>query len=591
MEEREEQADPHVFTRALRRRWAVIVLCALVVPATAVALSLRQEKQYTASASLLFRDPQFDQKLFGSTAFQPSIDPAREAATNVKLVSLETVAARTAKALGNQITASDVQNAITVESEGQSDVASIKATHHDPTFAAKLANTFAQQFIVFRREADRSKIGSAEQLVQAQLDRLPSSEQTTEQGRSLRVQAEQLRVLAALQTGNAELVQPAQPPSSPSAPTPVRNGVVGGLLGLLIGCGFAFLLERSDRRLRTAREIGDAFGRPILGTVPQSRSIAKAGGLRALNAGEAEAFRMLRANLRYFNVDSEIKSVLITSAAPAEGKSTVAMHLALTAAAGGSQVLLLEADLRKPTLAHRLGISPSEGLSQVLAGGRELKDAVKHVRLGTNGADARTVDVLPTGPIPPNPSDLVESDRMRQIVRAAEAAYDLVVIDTPPTSIVSDAIPLVNEVSGVIVVSRLGKTTRESAAHLRRQLEHLSAKTLGVVVNSVGRGGGPDYGYGYGGYGYGYTADETSSRRGLRRRKRATMTVAEAPAASSQTTDRFVEEAERPTRRSANGNGHHPGVEPPVAAVRPSRADGRRRSESFGSRMRRRLGG
>jgi hypothetical protein len=119
------------------------------------------------------------------------------------------------------------------------------------------------------------------------------------------------------------------------------------------------------------------------------------------------------------------------------------------------------------------------------------------------------MDVVVSGPIPPNPTDLIESDRMHDIIKEAESEYDLVVIDTPPTSVVSDAIPLVKQVSGVIVVCRLGKTTRESATHLRNQLVNLEANTLGVVVNSIGRLGGY-YGYGYG---YGYGEQDRRSRR------------------------------------------------------------------------------
>jgi Mrp family chromosome partitioning ATPase len=146
----------------------------------------------------------------------------------------------------------------------------------------------------------------------------------------------------------------------------------------------------------------------------------------------------------------------------------------------------------------------------VLASVRDLRSAIDKVQ-GTAKDGGQPLHVLPSGPIPPNPTDLIESDRMRQIIKSLERAYDLVVIDTPPTSIVSDAIPLVNEVSGVLVVGRLGKTTRDSASHLHSQLENLGADVLGVVVNSIGRG--TRYGgYGYG-YGYGYAAEYTARRQ------------------------------------------------------------------------------
>jgi receptor protein-tyrosine kinase len=195
--------------------------------------------------------------------------------------------------------------------------------------------------------------------------------------------------------------------------------------------------------------------------------------------------------------------VLITSSSPGDGKSTVAMHLASAAAGAGSSVLLIEADLRHPTLAGRLKLPGNRGLSQLLAGEfRDIDEVIQTVRVdGRNTGDGgRSLDVLVSGPIPPNPTDLIESERMRDIIQLAKRDYDLVIVDTPPTSVVSDAIPLVKEVSGVIVVCRLGKTTRESAHHLRDQLQNLEANLLGVVVNSVGRqaGYGHLYGYGYG---------------------------------------------------------------------------------------------
>src|SRR3954466_7427730 len=215
-QQREDIGAPLAVMRVLRRRIGVVLICALLVPAAALAFSLSQEKQYSASASLLFRDPQLDQKLFGSTVFAPSSDPAREAATNAKLASLEVVAARTSKALGGSPAPSDISSRIRVESAGQSDVVSITATDPKPSFAAKLANTFAQQFIAFRRDADRSKVSSAQQLVQEQLKRLTPIERSGAQGGALRQRSEQLQILAALQTGNAELVQPANTPGAPS---------------------------------------------------------------------------------------------------------------------------------------------------------------------------------------------------------------------------------------------------------------------------------------------------------------------------------------------------------------------------------------
>lgn len=500
------------FLAVLRRRAPILAICLLLTPAAAYAFSASRQKEYSSSASLLFRDPQFDQKLFGSTALPPSTDPDREAATNVRLVSLEAVAGRTARALG-RLDGPKIQQKVKAAADGQSNVVSITATDPDPRFATRIANIFAEQYIEFRRAADRSKIRQARDLIRRQLNGLRPGQEGGGRARQL---LQQLDVLGSLQTGNAELVQRAHVPDSPSSPKTARNTVVGLVLGLLLGVGLALLMERLDRRVRDPKEFETIFDRPVLAAVLESRILAKSkSSVERLAAGEREAFRMLRANLRYFNVDHDVGSILVTSAAPGDGKTTVAWNLATTAAELGGRVLLVEADLRHPGIAQGLGMRQARGLSTVLAGEASLADALQEVPLPDrqNGRAARTLEVLLSGPLPPNPSDLLESDRMRELISAWEQRYDLVVIDTPPMSVVSDAIPLIKEVGGVIVVGRAGKTTRDAAARLSEQLGNLKAPFLGIVVNGL-KSDGEGYGYGYG-YGatYGEQSDEQVSQR------------------------------------------------------------------------------
>lgn len=484
--------------RTLRRRIGIVVLCSILVPASAFAFSTTRQKQYTASASLLFRDPGFDQKLFGSQVLQSSTDPTRAAATNVRLASLDVVAERTAKRLPN---AGDVRSHVAVEAEGQSDVVSVSATYPNRRLAAIVANTLAEQYIALRQEADRAKIAQAQALVKRRLQQFRGGSQAS-QARSLQ---DRLDVLASLQTGNAELAEAARAPSSPSSPKVVLNTTLGVVLGLILGVGLAFLFERLDRRLRDPKEIEEMFERPILAAIPESRALSRSGLVQeVMPTAEGEAFRMLRANLRYFNVDHAVQSVLVTSAAPGDGKSTVSWNLASTAAGSGARVLLVEADLRHPGLADSLALRGAPGLSTVLAGESAVEAVVQQVpvQAKTSGPGIETVDVLLAGPLPPNPAELLESNRMRDLIKSAERSYDLLVIDTPPTSVVSDAIPLLSQVGGVIVVARVKKTTREAVGHLRNQLRNLDARILGLVVNAVGRES-EAYGYAYG-YGYGY---------------------------------------------------------------------------------------
>jgi capsular exopolysaccharide synthesis family protein len=471
----------------VRRRWALIALCFIVVVGASIAFSLVREKEYSASTSLLFRDPEFDTTLFGST-FAPALDPARESATNVELVSLDIVAARTASELGD-LTPAEVEDKIEIEEQGQSDVVEITATDPDPDRAAEIANTLAREYIDFRQAADREKVEQARELVEDELAEVEASGGSERELSELQRQIDSLTVLASLQTGNAELVQPAQPPRSPSSPKPVRNGLLGAFVGLLLGFGLAFIVDRFDRRLRDPDEVGETLDRPVLGLIPESDWIGAGRSKQTeMPVLEIESFRSVRANLRYFNIDREVKSVLITSALPGDGKTTIAWNVAAAGAGVGVRTLLIEADLRRPMLAQRLGVDPTRGLSRVLAGRASLHDEVTQAPVvdSTNGAgEPRYLDVLLAGALPPNPADMIESEHMRALISEAERSYDAVFIDTPPTSLVSDAIPLMGEVDGVIVVVRLGNSTRAALERLRDQLTNLGAPTLGVVINSM----------------------------------------------------------------------------------------------------------
>jgi capsular exopolysaccharide synthesis family protein len=486
---------------ALRRHVLLVVLCAVIVPVVAVAYAVHKPKVYTAKASLLFRDPGFVQQLLGSAQQGGTQDPAVEEATNNQLLELPVVASLTSDALNRKLTAAQVTSDISVSNDGQSNVATVTASNPDPRLAARLANAYAQQFTVFRREADRAKVESAIGLIQREIAGLPAD--AAGQRQALQRYVNQLQVVAALQSGNAEVVQAAQVPASPASPKPTMDGVLGLGLGLLMGLGLALLFERLDRRLKDPGEIARAFERPILALIPQISSLGRHGrrdkSILATRTQSppsyAEAFRMLRANLRYFNVDRQVQSVLITSSVPGDGKTTVALNLALAAAESGTRTLLVEANWRHPTIGDWLGIPDDTGLSLVLAGEVEVALAIARVPLdaGQSNGNGRSLDVLLAGPPPPNPSDLADSMHMRELIAGAERSYELVVIDTPATPVVSDAVPLVNVVSGVVVVAAVRNTTRESAARLRTQLANLGAHVLGVVVNSLTREPGRDF--------------------------------------------------------------------------------------------------
>lgn len=502
---------------AVRRHVILILACVILTGLFATVVSVLQTKEYTSVASLLFRENTAANSVFGADN-APAVgqDAVREAATNVELVGLNVVSDRTAAELGGNLTGDDVVAAVDVRAQGQSDLVLVEATDPDPEMSQLIANAFAREFINFRATADRSRLLKAKRLADREFAGLSDEAKAGARGEQLSRGAERLGILASLQTGNAELVQPAELPTSPSSPKPVRNGIIGIFLGLLLGIGLAFLAERLNRKLRTPEEAGQALRLPVLGVIPDSKAIAEiqdGRGLEQLPFGEEEAFRMIRASLRYFSVDREIKTLLITSSAPGAGKSTLAWSLTRIASKT-AKVVLVETDLRNPSIARREGGLSGPGLAEVLTHQAELEQAIQHVAVGQGDAVGNgkpvSMDVITAGALPPNPADLVESQSMADVIVQLKERYDFVVVNTPPVGVVSDAFPLISQVDGVVVLVRLYRTTRDSADDLRQQLERLDAPTLGVVTNGAKTGRSGQYGYGYG---YGDQPSETAPEK------------------------------------------------------------------------------
>lgn len=505
----------------LRRRAPWILLCLVLVTAAAYGFSKREQKKYTATASLVFNNSQANQQAAGLQAVSVNNQQAQEN-TNLKLVQLGDMAEETASRLGQGQTKEKIREALNISALGESNVVNVAATATSPRLAAAIANTYAKRFVFEQQESNHKYYASALALVSKQLRDLTPAERAGTSGLALESRAQSLGVLAELRNGNVQIAQAASVPTSPSSPKTVRNTALGAVLGLLLGLGIAFLLERFDRRIREPKDLETVYGLPLLGVVPESgalsrsaRSTASSGASMA--ASEEEAFHLIRAHLRYFNVDKELRTLLVASAAPGDGKTTVARHLASAAARMGARTLLVEADLRRPTMAQQFEIHPAAGLSDVLIGAVAMNEAIQSISLDRPGNDAsraRTLDVLLAGPVlPPNPAELIESRAMENLLDGARSTYDLVVVDTPPLTVVSDAFPLLGEVDGVIVVGRVGRNRRDVAMRLHETLVAAGAPLLGVVANGFKTGRLGSYGYGYG---YGYAPAKPEQPSGMR---------------------------------------------------------------------------
>jgi receptor protein-tyrosine kinase len=502
--------------RVLRRRAPLIGICVLLTAAAAFALSKAQHKQYTASAQILFRNAQLDQQAAGLQVVNQS-NPQPQTDTNLKLATLPGVAADTAAALGRGLTQTEISNVISVTQETDTDLARVEATWTSPTLAARIANAYAQNVITSRQRVDANYYSNALEAVNLQFKALTPVQQNGVEGADLKDRANSLQILSQLQSGDVQLEQAAAVPTAPSSPRVKRNTVLGALVGLLIGLAAAFVLQRVDRRLREPSDLEDVYGVPLLGVVPESPALRQADDLEqhtnVLPPNEAEIFGLLRAHVRYFNVDRDLRVVVIVSAAPGDGKSTVARYLAMATATVGSRVLFLEADLRRPMAAKYFGIQREPGVSEVLLGQESLGSAAQQVEFASRKETTIGLDVLVAGGVlPPNPPQVIESQAMASLVAEARDSYDLVVIDTPPLVLLPDAFPLLRQADGVLIVSRLGENRRDVAVRLRETLASVEAPVIGVIANGYKRPRGSSaYGYGYS-YQYDYSHYDGTTR-------------------------------------------------------------------------------
>ena len=486
-----------------RRRLPLVVLCVVVVAGAAFGFSRRETKKYTASASLVFSSNSLSQQIAGLSASGTSSSSLLvQQADDLELVKGGNVAAKTASLVGHGLTAESVSGSVEVVAQGESGVIDISASSASPVLAAAIANTYAKQFVDEQQSANSQYFKSALTLVRKQLAALSPRQRTGTDGLQLQNRVQTLSLLAELHYGNVQTAQQAFAPTSPSSPKTSRNTALGLLLGLLIGCGLAFMLERLDRRMKRPEELETIYRLPMLGAIPKSRALArpardKAGKRVLLPPAVAEAFSLVRAHLRFFNIDRDLRTVVIASAATGDGKTTIARHLAEAAARLGSRVLLLEVDLRHPTLTQQLDLPPGPGLADVLIGAIPVDEATQRVDLEASPQDTtkgRTLDVLAAGAVlPPNPGELLESYAMYAVLERARSAYDLVVIDTPPLTAVSDAFPLLTKVDGVVIVGWVGRSKRDDAEQLHHILASSGAPLLGIIANGSKTGSPTKY--------------------------------------------------------------------------------------------------
>ncbi len=515
-------AQPADYLRVVReRKWVILAIVVLAV-GLAAAYSLYQTPAYRASADVLRQSAALDQTLFGTSVFQFQ-DASRQLQTGANLVKIDSVGQMVKDDLQSTRSVQSLLKMVEVVALKDSDVLRISVTSSSPEEAAAVADSFAGQFIRYRQEANRSILAAADEQVMAELSQMTPEELATEGAATLKRKHEELGILQAMQTGGYELVQQATIPETPISPRPVRNAGFALIGGLFLGVLLSFLVDYLDRRIKSEEAMEREFGLPVLASVPKvsRRWIHRSGrrssdpiGFPELHSPFLESFRTLRSSLRFYQLDQSTQTLLITSGLPQEGKTVTVINLAFSLALSGVRVIVLEADLRRPMLHQYLGLDNRFGVSDVLAGTGTFRDCLQMVRVPdfvSRARDERGTSLgvstlqegflcMTSGPLPPNPAELLSSSRMGELIAAAAESADYILIDTPPILLVSDALNLADHANGVIVAARMRETRIDEAREVRTILERSGSRALGLVVNGVSKKRGAYYRGRYRGY-------------------------------------------------------------------------------------------
>jgi capsular exopolysaccharide synthesis family protein len=494
------------YFQIIGRRFPWLLAVTVLSVAVAVAFIAVQKKQYSATAELLVEPASGLVPISGT---QQTISPT-DVLTELQLITNAPVKGQVTKKLGliPKISAAEV---------GQTNEISLTATARTPVQAAQVANTYAQTFVAYERTNALNAIIAAELQLQSQItaldaqlkalesETLPSAGTTAtisalaSQEAVLKEQLAQLQVTGAETPGGVEVVSPASPPTSPSSPKPLRDGEIALVIGLLLGLGAAFAAEYFDDKVYTKDEAERLSGGvPVLAIIPRVKSWNRP--KRPMLVAEVdpfsqvtEAYRSLRTSLQFAGQDAQLKTILVTSATGVEGKTSTVANLGVIMAKAGQRVVVVSCDLRRPRLAAFLGKAETTGFTSVLLDQEELKDVIQ-VSASTPG-----LALLGTGPIPPNPVELLGSDKTAKIFRLLTASFDVVLIDSPPLLPVADPLVLSQYADAVLMVVMVGLTTRTEVERASELLAQANARPAGIVLNKATRrsANGSEYGYGY----------------------------------------------------------------------------------------------
>jgi len=447
------------YVRVLRRRWLLIAIAIVGCAGVAYLLSDQRTRVYATTTRLVVSAPSEGGLVNELTSRALSVSRAEAYASYATTSPAVDAALEEAGYTGGG------RPAVGGSADGVTPFLVISVSDSDPVKAAGVANAYAETLLEVVARLD----GSTEQ-----------------SGATLAV------------------IDAAGVPAEPTSPRPRRDAELGAVLGLVLGIGSAFVREALDRTYSDPDDLEEDSRLSVLGVIPQELDRAALPTVTHPTSARAEAYRTVRTNLQFAGPPESLKRLVITSATPGEGKTSVAANVSVALSQAGLSVVLIDADLRRPRVASTFDLHhEGPGLAGVLADGTPPHDAIHLVEEGS-------LALLPAGRLIANPSELLGSDRMTRLLVELEASFDIVVIDTPPVLPVTDALVLAVNATGVVVVVRLGTTARERFRRAVSSLRKLDVPLLGVVANGSVPSGDAAYGYGAR---YGYTSRKTRGGR------------------------------------------------------------------------------
>lgn len=438
--------------KLLRTRWVTVSVTAAIVLLAAVVYSLMTTPLYQASTRL------FVSTTSGSSLseiYQGNLFSQQRVMSYTELIRGETIAQRTIDKLGLEMTASTLQQRIKATAKADTVLINVNVLDQSPVRARDIANTLSDEFVKMVRQLETPENGSP-----------PDARVVVEQYASV--------------------------PRDPIVPRTKRNVAVGLGLGILLGLGLAVVRDLLDNTVKTRGSLEEITQSGIVGTIPLDKERRKTAAISFDhdNSPIAEAFRKLRTNMQFLAVDDPPRVIVVTSSMPHEGKSTTAINLSLALAESENNVLLIDGDMRRPTLHRYLDLVQPVGFSTVLSGRASLEDALQKTRFAG-------LTVLTSGQIPPNPSELLGSQAARNLLSNLRTKFDYVVVDSTPLLAVTDAALLAADADGVLIMSRFGHTKTEQLANAVASLSGVGARILGAVLTMVPTRGSSSYGYRY----------------------------------------------------------------------------------------------